>query len=541
MAINPLDKILMDTGEFYKQTTLPNLTKDVSINAPLPTTIGPYKIEALLAKGGMSLLYLGLHPDEHTPLVVKVLSPHFVKNPEMSEQFLKEAHIIALSDHQNIVKLYGQGEWEQGLYIAMEFIQGVSLKQFILQHSLSTRRSLEILLQVAYALLHLHTHGVIHRDLKPENILITESGQVKVIDFGIAQVVQEVPSALPSRRGGLIGTPGYMSPEQKKDPLHVSYSTDIYALGVITYELLIGKLSFGKIELSHLPAALQAILHKSIAPLVQDRYEDIVEWITAVSLYLKTLNDAPPSEQNASFLSLQNLQKSLVLPALSSLPYLNIGHAKSQDPLPPSLYYDFFKLADTNLIFILAQPLTQAIDAVIQIAFLKGLIHARLFEAMQDDKKRFNALAFITTLNALVHEDGAHMRFAFSLLYLDTKEQEFTYLSCGLDALWHLSSTSVEPHILRTDNPLLGASLHFEPFETVDSWSPGDLLLFHTLTSSKEFALSSLDLPTLSFLQERITLSPQMQADNFLQHLLSTYPSELQQQPHLCLCLEKLF
>ncbi|MBM3192102.1 MAG: hypothetical protein FJZ63_05585, partial [Chlamydiae bacterium] len=84
MAINPLDKILMDTGEFYKQTTLPNLTKDVSINAPLPTTIGPYKIEALLAKGGMSLLYLGLHPDEHTPLVVKVLSPHFVKNPEMS-------------------------------------------------------------------------------------------------------------------------------------------------------------------------------------------------------------------------------------------------------------------------------------------------------------------------------------------------------------------------------------------------------------------------------------------------------------------------
>src|SRR5690606_36400224 len=109
------------------------------------------------------------------------------------KQFLKEAEIIALSNHPNIVKLYGQGEWEKGLYIAMEFIQGVSLTQFILQNSLSIKRSLEILLQVAYALLHLHSHGVIHRDLKPENILITENGGVKVIDFGIAQLEQEAP------------------------------------------------------------------------------------------------------------------------------------------------------------------------------------------------------------------------------------------------------------------------------------------------------------------------------------------------------------
>ena len=106
----------------------------------------------------------------------------------------------------------------------MEFIQGVSLKQFILQNSLSNKRSLEILLQVAYALLHLHTHGVIHRDLKPENILITEDGGVKVIDFGIAQLDQEDSSLTKITRGGLIGTPSYMSPEQKKAPSKASYS-----------------------------------------------------------------------------------------------------------------------------------------------------------------------------------------------------------------------------------------------------------------------------------------------------------------------------
>ncbi|MEI8300011.1 MAG: protein kinase [Chlamydiota bacterium] len=535
----------MDTTEFYKQPTLPNLKEALALDPPLPEKIGPYKIEALLTKGGMSLLYLGLHPDQHTPLVIKILSPQFVKNQEMTEQFLKEAKIIALSNHPNIVKLYGQGEWEQGLYIAMEFIQGISLKQFILQHSLSVKRSLEILLQVAYALLHLHTHGIIHRDLKPENILITEDGSIKVIDFGIAQLAQESKPSIKLSQMGFVGTPSYMSPEQKKDPLHVSYATDIYALGVIAYELLIGKLSFGKIQLSYLPPSLQPIIQKAIAPAVQDRYEDIVEWITAISAYLKTLNSLPASQQENGnlFSTLESLQKSLVLPNLSSLPYLNIGHAKSKGPLSLDLYYDFFKLADTNLLFILAQPLTQDIDAVTQLAFLKGLIHGLLSEPMQLENKKLNILSFVSNLNTLVHEDGAKMRFAFSVLHLDTHHQQFTYLSCGFDALWHISSESEEPHILRTENPLLGASLHFEPYETLDNWATGDLLLLHSFNSSMEQSISlpTFDASILAFLEKQTTLSAQTQADNLLKHLISLAPDASDQRSHITLCLEKLF
>ena len=103
----------------------------------------------------MSLLYMGIQPETRQMLAIKVLSPTFVTNPEMVAQFLKETKIIGMTNHPNIVKLYGEGQWEGGLYIAMEFIRGVSLRQFIEQQSLSMKRCIDIILQVAYALCHL--------------------------------------------------------------------------------------------------------------------------------------------------------------------------------------------------------------------------------------------------------------------------------------------------------------------------------------------------------------------------------------------------
>src|SRR5256885_15602408 len=119
----------MDDQDFHKQRTLPTIANSKSDEQKLPEKIGPYKVEALLERGGMSLLYLATHPETKDPITIKVLFPEFVSNPEMVQRFLREAEIIELTDHPNIVKLYGQGEWENGLYIAMEFIQGISLRQ----------------------------------------------------------------------------------------------------------------------------------------------------------------------------------------------------------------------------------------------------------------------------------------------------------------------------------------------------------------------------------------------------------------------------
>ncbi len=239
---------------------MPDSNKSNSSVNELPSQIGGYKIESLLNKGGMSLLYLGVHPETHEPITIKVLSSKYVSHPEMVERFMREAEIIELTDHPNIVKLYGHGKWEGGVYIAMEFVQGLSLRQMILQQAMSLKQALKITLQIAYALTHLHSHGIIHRDLKPENILLTAQGGVKVIDFGISQIYTEKES---SKNRHLIGTPIYMSPEQREDPLKVSFSTDIYSLGIIMYEVVLGRLCYGEIHLSSVSRGLQKILAKT--------------------------------------------------------------------------------------------------------------------------------------------------------------------------------------------------------------------------------------------------------------------------------------
>lgn len=535
----------MDLGKFYKQNTLPNLTEAIPTDIPIPEKIGPYKIDALLSKGGMSLLYLGLHPEKHTPLVVKVLSPHYVKNQAMIDQFLKEAKIIAMSDHPNIIKLYGEGQWEQGLYIAMEFIQGVSLKQFILQNSLSIKRSLEIILQVAYALLHLHTHGVIHRDLKPENILITEDGGIKVIDFGIAQLVQEEKTPIKFSQGGLIGTPSYMSPEQKKDPLHVSYATDIYALGIIAYELIIGKLSFGKIQLSYLPATLQPIIKKAIAPVLKDRYEDIVELITAISIHLKSLAQLNSSgnESHEFFQVIESLQKSLLPPILSHSPKIEIGIAKSKGALALDLYYDLLKFANGNSLLILAETTTTEIDAITHIAMLKGIIHGLLYDIMTNAEKTLDLFDFVSKLNTILYKNPMKLRFSFSALYLDDFEIQFSYLSCGFDSLWHLSTETKEPHIIRTDNPLLGTTLDFEPFETFDNWRAGDTLVLHSFNSkgSSGPKISNIDEKIYPLLYEQLDLNLQAQSESILDALLNSYAYDQEKHSQIVISLEQLF
>jgi serine/threonine protein kinase len=239
----------------------------------LPGSIGPYKIERLLNKGGMSLLYLASHPDIREPIVIKVLLPKYAENKAANASFLKEAAIIQMLTHPNIVHLYGEGEWEGGLYIAMEYIQGISLRQWLQKNQPKLKRALEIVQQIAYALCHLHAHGIIHRDLKPENILITDTGQVKVIDFGIAQLHTD-----PEKKGHFAGTPVYMSPEQKKNPNKWTEDSDIYALGVIAYELITGKLSHGTIDLSVLPHSLVPIIERAL----NSKYDDIVEFTTDI-------------------------------------------------------------------------------------------------------------------------------------------------------------------------------------------------------------------------------------------------------------------
>ncbi len=459
----------------------------------LPKKIGNYKIESLLNKGGMSLLYLGILPDTHEPIAIKVLQPKYISNPEMVDHFLREAEIIELTNHPNIVKLYGHGKWAGGVYIAMEFIQGISLRQMILQEAMSLKRSLEVILQIAHALTHLHAHGIIHRDLKPENILLTAQGGVKVIDFGISQIFTE--RGAPKK---FMGTPFYMPPEQRADPTQVSFSTDIYALGVITYELVTGRLSHGTIHISEVPRGLQKILAKSLQPKPEDRYEDIVDFIKTLNNYISS-DEMKRDRRGSDYLgefseSLREAQGVLTPKEAPKWPRLDLSIASNCNTAVSSLYYDFFQQKDNVFNIVIGESLTTGVEGMLHIAILKGMVRALAPEIERP-------VDFVKHLNARVIDAGMGEVFSFSLLTLYPVIERFSYISCGYTPLWYIPQGSESPRRLSADNALLGSSVAVDIFEVDSKFDIGDTLLMHTFQAGRAKHVEEIEQDETQFLE----------------------------------------
>jgi serine/threonine protein kinase len=496
------------TDSFYKQETQPSLTEEPS---PLPEYVGPYKIEALLSKGGMSWLYLGLCPETKTPLAIKTLPIHHIENHEILERFHQEARVIAMTSHPNIVKLFGEGRWEGGFYIAMEWIHGISLRQFLWETSFSLKRSLEILLQVSYALQHLHSHQVIHRDLKPENILIAENGEIKVIDFGIAQLLKDRPERSPEK---ILGTPYYMSPEQKENSAQITYASDIYSLGVIAYELITGKPSFGMIQLSLLPKQLRNIIQKMLALSVSERYQTIEQVIQDITTYLHSESfdkEKPQQDQVKELLEIFQKTSQNLSPFPAPLwDVADIGIARTKPTTSFGLYYDLFKLSPDHYFFFLARPLEQGIEPLFAATNLRGTVRA-LIHTLQKD---FTPLTLIQDLSTVFKQDPFFKNFATSYLYLNADSDELTFFNAGLGHLIHIPEGET-PRILHNHHALLEEETLSNFSETTDNWKRGDILLYHSLVledhpvQEKEWT---------ELIEQHALLSAQPQAETLLKH-----------------------
>lgn len=473
----------MKEDVFYKQPTLADIESfsNEPESSGLPEKIGAYKVESLLNKGGMSLLYLGLHPDTKEPLTVKILSKEYLSHPDIVERFLKEAAIIELADHPNIVKLYGHGRWEGGLYIAMEFIQGISLRDMILQQAMSLRRSLEIVLQISHALAHLHAHGIIHRDLKPENILLTGSGGIKVIDFGIAAFYTMKDEHAKESKKRVMGTPAYMSPEQKEDPKNVTFASDIYSLGLITYELVLGRLSYGNVHISLMPKGLQKILAKALQPNVKERYEDIVDFIQDVSTYLSS-DDWKKEMRGTDYLgeineSIKEAQNFLIPKMLPAWKGVEVALASNSDKALSTVYYDFFEQQGGIYTIILAESLTTGVEGLLHMAILRGML--RSFARYIKDPKEL-----VGSLNEeILKEEGEHT-YSLSYLTLYPNEDRLSYISCGYAPLWVLPFKTEVPKQMNAANIALGISSMTDVLDVSYNFHVGDLLFLHTFQAS---------------------------------------------------------
>lgn len=510
-----------DPKDFYKRLTLPGTdAEEPDSKEKTPQKIGPYKVESLLERGGMSYVYLGTHPESKEPVTIKVLSPKYLKHPEVVDHFLREAEMVAIADHPNIVKLYGHGKWDGGLYIALEFIEGISLRQYIQHHPMSLKTSLELVLEIAYALCHLHTHGMIHRDLKLENILMTEEGTIKLIDFGIAQLLTEKSEGTEVPKQQIIGTPIYMSPEQRKDPSSVSFPSDIYSLGIISYELILGKLSHGRVHLSLVPKGLQKILAKSLQPEPEHRYQDVVDFITDISTYLHsaTLSEeiSGQSQWQELIEKLQQAEQSLTPKATPNWPKFDIYFGKYKGPQKASVYHDFLNLPQDHRGIILAAATHPGAQGIVYTSVLHGMLRA-----LSTQEKNIQSL--FQTLNTLIAQDPINEVFALNVLTISPHSHEFHYLCCGEGSVWHLPKGETSPHQIALHQKALGEESK-QPLQIVtETWSSGDTLILTSFTPTAVEEGPSPFPPSEAkwkeIVEQTANLSPKVFADTLLRKL----------------------
>jgi serine/threonine protein kinase/Tfp pilus assembly protein PilF len=256
---------------------------------PLPASIGNYRIVRLLGEGGMGAVYEAEQDQPRRSVALKVIKAAWA-SPEMLRRFEQESQALGRLQHPGIAQIYEAGSADTGFgvqpFFAMELIHGKPLVKYADEHKLNTRQRLELMIQVCDAVHHAHQRGIIHRDLKPCNILVDETGQPKILDFGLARATDsDAQATRQTDMGQLLGTLAYMSPEQVlADPYALDTRSDVYALGVILYELLAGKMPYTLSR--HLHEAVRTIQLTDPAPLstVSRVYRGDIETIVAKAL-----------------------------------------------------------------------------------------------------------------------------------------------------------------------------------------------------------------------------------------------------------------
>ena len=242
--------------------------------------LGHYEIIEEIGHGGMAVVYKGIQSSLNRTVAIKVLPASFARDKEFIARFDREAETIARLSHPNIIQIIDRGREESTCYFVMEYVDGLNLDDFLKGQTLTFRQILEIAIQVSHALAYAHAKGIVHRDLKPSNILIAkDSLTVKVADFGLVQLAQSAGElSTLTQSNNEIGTLEYMAPEQRRDARNLDCRADIFAFGIILYEMFTGQLPVGHFKRPgemnpEIPRPLDEIILKCLKPNPDDRFQ----------------------------------------------------------------------------------------------------------------------------------------------------------------------------------------------------------------------------------------------------------------------------
>lgn len=256
-----------------------------------------FAIGRLLGRGGMGVVYVARQPRNNRSVALKVARPLEGCTRNHLASLVHEAQVLALLKHPNVVKMYDFGcNKEELAWIAMELIEGHSLRHLMRAHRITQTLAVVLFRQLCEALQHVHACGVTHQDLKPENILIDHDNQAKIVDFGLAKV--RGLSYTIARPGRVSGTLRYMAPEQRLHPRDIDHRIDIYALGVIMFEMLTGQ---RPADASPLPPRIEsvspeidAIVQRCLQRNPNERWQSAAEMLAALGS--TDIPEAPPCQ-----------------------------------------------------------------------------------------------------------------------------------------------------------------------------------------------------------------------------------------------------
>ena len=251
-----------------------------------PPAVGDWTIERLISVGGMSEVWLGRQEGEQA--AIKVLPTSQSQDGELIRRFEREAEILSSLEHENIAALLDVGTCEDGrLYLATDYVDGSDLARLTKAENLSLERALRIFSKVVSAVSHAHGEGIVHRDLKPGNILVAREGTIKLTDFGLAKDIQSEPDELRTRRDGGLGTAYYVAPEALTRAGSADPRADVYSLGVLLYELIMGNPPLGTYSLISAETPLSrnwdGLIRHALQENPDDRFQSVDEFSEEVT------------------------------------------------------------------------------------------------------------------------------------------------------------------------------------------------------------------------------------------------------------------
>lgn len=287
----------------YQKTSLPQVTADLT-EVVRQTHFGVYQDLELIGRGGMAEVYRAMHPTLNIRVAIKILPARLAGEEELRQRFTREAQVVSKLTHPNIVRMFDSGEQDSRHYIVMEYLAGKDLDRLLKENGrLPISQTLPLIQQIASALDYAHGEGFIHRDIKPSNVLLdTSSNNVRAVltDFGIAKI-NNAHTAV-TRTGYMLGTFDYVAPEQIQESSNVDGRADIYALGVMVYQMLTGELPFkhsnpGALLIAHLnqpapdacevlpdlPHHISAAIQRAMAKMPEERFATAGEFVSEIS------------------------------------------------------------------------------------------------------------------------------------------------------------------------------------------------------------------------------------------------------------------